>query len=64
MLKRSSPNSYYSNTSAMQRILLGGDIETNPGPTSTTNSGSTPRNDKENSKKATAKLKPPNLFSL
>ena len=58
-LRRSSPISYDSNTSATQPILLGGDIETNPGPTSTTNSGSTPTNDKQNSKKATAKRKAP-----
>ena len=41
-LRRSTPISYYSNTSATHRILLGRDFETNPGPTSTTNSGSTP----------------------
>ena len=57
-LRRSSPISYDSNTSATQPILLGGDIETNPGPT-TTNSGTTPTNDKQNSKKETAKRKAP-----
>ena len=41
-LRRSTPISCYSNTSATHRILLGGDFETNSGPTSTTNSGSTP----------------------
>ena len=45
-LRRSSPISYYSNTSATHWILLEGDIKTNPGPTSTTNSGPTPANDK------------------
>ena len=35
--RRSSPISYYSNTSATQRILLEGDIEKNTGSTSTTN---------------------------
>ena len=34
--RRSSPISYYSNTSATQRMLLGGDIEKNTGSTSTT----------------------------
>ena len=56
---RSSPISYYSKTSATHRILPGGDIEMNPGPTSTTNSGQVPRNDKQNSKKATTKHKAP-----
>ena len=37
-LRRWSLISYYSNTAATQRVLLGGDIETNPGPTSITNS--------------------------
>ena len=46
-LRRSSPISYYSNTSATHRILLGGDIKTNPSPTSTTNSGLTPTNNKK-----------------
>ena len=55
-LRKSSPISYYSNT-AIQRILLGGDIETNPGPTSS--SGSTPTNDKQNSIKETTKHKAP-----
>ena len=58
-LRRSSPISYYSNTSATHRILLGGDIETNPGPTSTTNSALTPTNNKQNSKKAATKRKAP-----
>ena len=58
-LRRSSPIFYYSNTSATHRILLGGDIEMNPGPTSTTNSGLTPTNDKQNSKKAITKRKAP-----
>ena len=35
--RRSSPISYNSNTSATQRILLGGDIEKNTRSTSTTN---------------------------
>ena len=47
MLGRSSPISYYTNVSATQLILLGGDIEMNQGTTSTTNSGSTPRSDKK-----------------
>ena len=41
-LRRSSLISYYSNASATQRVLLVGDIESNPGPTSTANSRSTP----------------------
>ena len=49
----SSAISYYSNTSATQRILLGGDIETHSGPRSATNSGWTPTNDKQNSKNTT-----------
>ena len=53
------PISYYSYTSAIHRIVLGGDSETNPGPASTTNSGSTPTNNKQNIKKATAKRKAP-----
>ena len=48
-LKRSSPISYYSNTSATHRILLEGDVETNPGPISTINSALTPTNNKQNS---------------
>ena len=44
MLRRSSHISYYSNTSATHRILLGGDNETN---------------DKKNSKKAATKRKAP-----
>ena len=58
-LRRSSPISYYSNISATHRILLGGDIETNPGPTSTTNSRLTSTNNKQNSKKAATKRKAP-----
>ena len=58
-LRRSSPISYYSNTLSTHRMLLGGDIETNPGPASTTSSGLTPTNDKQNSKKATTKRKAP-----
>ena len=57
-LRRSSPISYYSNTSATQHILLE-DIEMNLGPTSTTNSGSTRTSDKQNSKKATTKHNSP-----
>ena len=49
----SLPISYYSNTSATQRILLRGETETNPWPRST------PTNDKQNSKKPTAKRKTP-----
>ena len=59
MLGRSSPISYYTNVSATQLILLGGDIEMNQGTTSTTNSGSTPRSDKKNSNKATMKRNAP-----
>ena len=60
ILRRSPPISYYANTSATQRILLGTSyIETNPGQTSTTNWGSTPRSDKQNSNKATAKRNAP-----
>ena len=58
-LRRSSPISYYSNTSATHLILLEGDIETNPGPPSTTNSGLTPTNNKQNNKKAAMKRKAP-----
>ena len=58
-LRRSSPISYYSNTSATHLILLEGDIKTNPGPTSTTNSGLTPTNNKQNNKKAAMKHKAP-----
>ena len=58
-LRRSSHISYYSNTSATHQILLGGDIKTNPGPISTTNSGLTPTNNKHNSKKAATKCKAP-----
>ena len=51
-LRRSSPISYYSNTLAKP-------FETNPVPTSTANSRSTPTNDKQNIKKATTKRKAP-----
>ena len=69
-LRSWSPISY-SNTSATQRILLGWDIETNPGllgwdietkrgSASATNLGSTPTNDEQNNKNATtAKRKSP-----
>lgn len=56
-LRRLSPISYYSNTSAPQWTLLKGDIETNPGRKSTTNSRSTPTPNKQNSKKPTIKRK-------
>ena len=39
--------------------MLRGDIKTKPWPTSTTNSGSTPKNNKQNSKKTTTKRKAP-----
>ena len=58
-LRGSSPTSYYSNTSATHRILLGGDIKTNPGLTSTTSSALTPTDNKQNSKKAATKRKAP-----
>ena len=45
--------------SATQRILLEGNMEMNPGPTSTINSGSTLTNNKQNSNKATTKRKAP-----
>ena len=45
--------------SATQRILLGGNMEMNPEPTSTINTGSTSTNNKQNINKATTKRKAP-----
>ena len=56
-LRRLSPISYYSNTSAPQWTLLRGDIETNPERKSTASSRSTPTTNKQNSKKPTIKRK-------